>query len=68
MDQCFSCISRHLARNKACTLPELADAAVKAFTSHRTKPEVVYLEDTADVKAWLDPFKDEKVTHITGSH
>lgn len=67
MDQCFSCISRLLHRTKAFTLPALAEACRTAFTGKEGKPEIVFLEDTADVKQWLFPFADT-FHNITGSH
>ncbi len=70
VDQCFSCISRLLHRVDAITLPELAAAAVKAFTKNKVHPEVYYLEETADVWSWLRPYANmgSEFKDVTGSH
>lgn len=67
VDQCFSCISRHLHLNKAYTMPALGKACVDAFTGREGKPEVFFLHHTADVKAWLLPYH-EHFNNLTGSH
>jgi len=64
----------------ALTMPGLAEQALRAFSGPKRKDdqaehsgasvpkvEVIFLEDTADVKAWLKPFA-VTASNITGSH
>ena len=67
VDQAFSCHSRFLNRTAAKTIPQLGEQLVKSFTSTTDgKPTVHYLEESADVKAWLQPVT-RNVNNITGS-
>ena len=67
VDQCFSCISRHLEHVKAFTLPALGKACCDAFTGRQGRAEIFYLRETADVKGWLMPFH-QHFNNITSSH
>lgn len=55
VDQAFSCHSRHLARTDVMTFPKLKAELEKSYTYNGKAPTVVDLEETADVKGWLEP-------------
>lgn len=67
MDQIFSCISRWLKLKQALTVPALAAEIVKSYSNRQGRPNISYLEDSADVKSWLQPFVSA-VNNITSSH
>ena len=69
IDQMFSKMSQHLAKNTVKHLDELCRAWNAAYsTKEGIRPHVFCVEEVADVKCWLEPLIAKNITGLAGSN